>query len=389
MAKKDHYEVLGVSKNATEQEIKSSFRKLSRKYHPDMQSGKSDAEKKEAEDKFKEIAAAYEVLSDKDKRSHYDQFGDDSNSGFSSMDMNEFMSRHAGMFSSMFSDFGFGGFGSPFGFGQKTQRNSNFNPNRPENGDDVFVNVNLSFKESVFGCEKEMNFQKSVSCSECNGTGIEKNSTPETCSECHGSGMLTRQSRTPFGMSIVQSPCPHCQGRGMKIKTCSKCNGSKRQYSNEKLSIKIPAGIENGQRLRVAGKGQCGVCGGQNGNLYVLVKAQSSEIFERHGLDLFTTVYISPITAMLGGKIEVPTLTKFNKIEISPGTQDGTIVKVKNAGIKTSTSTGNLNIIIKIETPTNLDSKSQKLLNELKELMTDKNLQKSVNQRKIAEKFYE
>lgn len=174
----------------------------------------------------------------------------------------------------------------------------------------------------------------------------------------------------------------------MKIKTCSKCNGSKRQYSTEKLSIKIPAGIENGQRLRISGKGQCGVCGGQNGNLYVNVKIEKSEVFERHGLDLFTTVYISPITAMLGGKIEVPTLTKFNKIEIGSGTQDGTIVKVKNAGIKTSTATGNLNIIIKIETPTNLDSKTQKMLKELNELMTDKNFNKSVNQRKIAEKFY-
>ena len=386
MEKRDYYEVLGVSKNATEQDIKNSFRKLSRKYHPDMQAGKSDAEKKDAENKFKELAEAYDVLSNKDKRYNYDHFGTDTGTGFSSMDMNEFMSKHASMFSSMFEDFGFEGFGSPFNF--KRHSANKFNPNQPENGDNIMNTIVLSFKESVFGCEKDIEIQKSVPCPECNGTGIEKNTIPETCPECNGTGMIVKQSRSLFGTSIVQSPCPHCQGRGVKIKTCSKCNGRKRQYSKEILSVKIPAGIENGQNLRIFGKGQCGTCGGRNGNLYISVNIQKSDIFERNGLDLITTVYISPITAMLGGKIKVPTLTEFNMIEIKPGIQDGTIINIKNAGIKTPNSCGNLNVLIKIEIPTISDLNIKKQLTELNSLLTDKNFNKCSKQYINAEKFY-
>lgn len=385
MAKKDHYEVLGVSKNATEQEIKSSFRKLSRKYHPDMQSGKSDNEKKEAENKFKEIAAAYEVLSDKDKRAHYDQFGDDSNSGFSNMNMHEFMSRHAGMFSSMFEDFGFGG--SPFGFNHTSQKQKSFDPNQPENGESIFKKVVLTFKESIFGCEKEFDIPYTTPCSDCNGTGFDKNVKPETCSYCNGTGVHVQQVKMPFGVSITQSPCTHCNGLGVTAKICKTCNGLKRHSDVKKISVKIPAGIEHGQHLRIPGKGHCGVCGGQNGMLFIEVNVLQSDIFKRNYLDLITTVYISPVTAMLGGKIEVPTMTDMRYITITPGTQDGTIFKIKGAGIKNENTTGNLNIIIKIEIPNNLNDKQIELLKSFEKTISNNNFKKINEQLTAAKNF--
>lgn len=381
MANKNYYEILGVDKNASEQEIKTAFRKLSRKYHPDMQSGKTDTEKKQAEDKFKELAEAYDVLSNPDKRQNYDNFGESGNFEFSGM--HDFMARHAGMFSSMFSDFGFNPFGRQF----NKSRSQSFNPNQPESGNDIFKQIMISFKESIFGCEKEITVPYSIPCSDCNGTGFDKNVKPEQCSYCSGTGVKVQQIKMPFGVSITQSECPHCNGTGINAKKCSSCNGTKRKTTDKKLVVKIPAGIESGQNIRIVDKGECGVCGGKNGTLYINVIVSKSELFERNNLDLITTIYISPITAMLGGKVEVPTITGYKHITVNAGVQNDTVFKIKGAGIKTKNNTGDLHIVIKIETLMNLTDEQKQLLKTFDKTVVHTNINKINLQKEVAKKF--
>lgn len=363
--KRDYYEVLGISKDATDQDIKSSFRKLSRKWHPDMQSSKTDAEKKDAEEKFKEIAEAYEVLSDKSKRANYDQFGFEGQNNFSSsgMDMHDFMRRHASMFGDMFEDFGM------FGFGHSHQHQPP-NPNQPQDGRNIQIQVEVTFKESVSGCTKEFDINLSDPCPECNGTGVEAGSLPIKCNTCHGSGMVTQN----HGFMVMSSTCPTCNGSGYSIQHCKHCNGNRRISVKKHLKIKIPQGVDNGQRLRLLNSGECGVCGGSNGNLYINIVVHPSDIFERHGINLNVNVPISPILATLGGKIEVPTPYGYVKTTVPAGIQSGYQHIVHDKGMKLNGNVGNLIVTFVIEALSNLTAEQKELLKKLQDTIVDDNL---------------
>lgn len=390
--KQDYYDILGVNKNATDDEIKHAFRKLSRIHHPDMQSGKSDDEKKYHEEKFKEIAEAYEVLSDKSKRANYDQFGFEGPSSFGGggMDMGEFMRRHA----SMFRGFGFGfgddddGF-NPFGFGGMRQAHREApDPNQPENGRNIQTRIEIDFKQAVNGMTKEFDISLSKPCPECNGTGVEKGSSIEQCPHCHGQGMLMQQQRTPFGMSITQSMCPYCHGSGYSVKRCKKCNGERRIPSKKHIKLKIPAGIDTGERLRLKGMGECGVCGGADGNLYADIVVKKSELFERYGAHVTIHVPISPIVATLGGKIEVPSPYGYVKVSVPASIKSGYQLVVKGKGIKTDVNTGNLVVVLDIEGMTKLTDEQKELLEKLSKTITDENVvEKAVFDSKVKEYY--
>ena len=375
MAKRDYYEVLGVSKDATQDEIKKSYRKLAMKLHPDRNKAP------DAKEKFAEVSEAYETLSDADKRRNYDQFGFDgqSSGGF---DMSEFMSRHGSMFGDMFGDFGF----SFNGFGGRSRSHSNYDPRQPENGSDMQASVEITFKQAAFGCTKEFDVNCEKQCSECDGTGVAKDSKVETCPHCHGSGMITQQQRTPFGISIMQSPCPHCHGNGTSFKTCSHCHGTKREKDVKHISVKIPAGIENGQRLRVVGKGQCGCYGGSNGNLYVQVKVKSSKLFERQGQDIILNEFpISFITATLGGKVEVPTIHGFKTLAIPSGTKSNTRFRLRNLGID---KRGDMFVNVVIEPMSNITNEQKEIIEKLNSSFVASNQDQTNKLKNIATEFY-
>jgi molecular chaperone DnaJ len=392
MAKRDYYEVLGVSKNATDQEIKSSFRKLSRKYHPDMQAGKTDSEKKESEDKFKEIAEAYEVLSNKEKRQSYDQFGFDGpnmNShsfGGGAFDMADFMSRHGGMFGSMFGSM-FGGDDEGFSFRGMHTRKQKPNFNFPENGNNVQANIKLTFKESINGCKKTFKMKLTEECSDCKGTGIDSKVEPTECPHCHGSGMIVKTVRQGFMISQTTMPCPHCSG-GYIVKPCKKCNGRKRLDVQKNIEVEIPANLYNGETLRMRGAGHCGVKGGNAGDLFLHIKTEHQDIFEKvegSRCDLTTKIYVDPITAILGGTVEIQTPYEKAKLEIPSGIQFGTVLISKGNGIKTKNEIGNLRCIIYIETPNKLTEKQKEEFLKLKEQITIENLPLTKNNNKSIE----
>lgn len=393
MNKRDYYEVLGINKNASEQDIKTAFRKLSRKYHPDLQTGKSDAEKKDAEEKFKEIAEAYEVLSDSDKRSNYDQFGFDGHrmsggSPFGAFNMSDFMRNHASMFSNVFGgSFGNGAnsFGMHFGFDDDVESSKpQPNYNLPENGQNIQLGIEISFKESVNGCEKSFDLKLSQPCNECSGTGIDKASKPTKCTNCNGTGRKVQIVQHGFMVSQTVTPCEVCNGTGYVTKPCSKCNGKKRIPKNEHVIIKVPAGIDDGQRLRVVGKGHCGIKGGSDGHLFVNIKITKQNVFERKGLDVFTKVDIDPITAMIGGKIKVATPYNMIDVDIEPGTTSGKKIIKQKYGIKSNSSIGNLIIEFNIAPFKNLNSDQKKILEEFRKNLNINNFPNSKQYEELA-----
>lgn len=368
--KRDYYEVLGVGKNASDQEIKSSYRKLCRKWHPDMQAGKSDAEKKEAEDKFKEIAEAYEVLSNKDKRAQYDQFGFNDSNGFGGQgpdDLAEFFRRHSG-FGSNFGD-GFAHFGfNPF----DGRNNSKNDPNAPKNGQDVKINIKIPFEESIYGGIREFDINLQDPCDHCHGSGSDDGKT-EKCHHCDGSGMVTQRR----GMMIMQSTCHHCHGSGVKIKTkCHICNGSGYCDKPHHIKIEIPMGIDTGTTLRVPEVGQHGVNGGQSGDVYIDVYVEDSNIFMRDGMNLIIDEVISPITASIGGKHE--TITPWGEITLTipPETKTGKMFWIKGNGIKHSNDgyCGDLFVRIIVGTLSHLNNEQTKILEHLSSSITDENI---------------
>lgn len=371
MEKQDYYEVLGVSKNATDQDIKSSFRKLSRKYHPDMQAGKSDAEKKEAENKFKELAEAYDVLSNKDKRNQYDQFGfNGPNIGGSPFDdfsgMADFMKHHFG---------GMHGFG--FNFGDDEDDMFQKSPpkyNMPENGQNVQIAIDISFKDVVNGCKRSFDIKLTKPCPECNGTGIEKNSQPTKCPHCNGKGRIIKTMRNGFMMQQIISDCPHCNGSGYEVKYCKKCNGNKRVQDTKHIEIKIPAGVENGQRLRIQGKGHCGVNGGTDGNLFVVINVKHQNVFEQNGLNVKTKIDIDPITATIGGKVKAASPYGIIDIDIAPNTKNG-LITIKGKGIKSSLTTlaGDLIVEVNITPFEKLDNNQKQLLEDFRKTLKSNN----------------
>ncbi len=355
MAKRDYYEILGVSKDASKDEIKRAYRKLSKQYHPDINKEPG------ADEKFKEISEAYEVLSDDTKRAQYDQFG---HAG-ANQDFDGF-----GGFGG-FSDAGFGGFedilNTFFGGGSTRRRN----PNAPRQGADLQYTMTLTFEEAVFGKETDIEIPREEECSTCHGSGAKPGTHPEECPYCHGSGQISTEQNTPFGRIVNRRVCHHCGGTGQVIKhKCPTCHGTGKVKKRKKIHIKIPAGIDNGQQLRVAGKGEPGINGGPNGDLYIIFQVKEHEFFERDGDDIYCEMPISFVQAALGDEIEVPTLHGKVKLKIPAGTQTNTKFRLRGKGVKSvhSTTPGDQHVIVRIVTPTKLTEKQKQLLREFAEI---------------------
>ena len=363
--KRDYYEVLGVDKSASDDDIKKAYRKLAMKYHPDRNPNDS-----EAEQKFKEVGEAYSVLSDPEKKSKYDQFGHSAFDG------------SGGYGQGGFSGFDFGGFdmgdifSSFFGGGSSSRQSR---ANAPIPGDDIGMRVMISFEEAVFGCKKEIKYARIQKCDDCSGTGAQKGTSPESCSKCGGSGQVRVQQRTAFGIMQSTRACPDCNGTGKFIKTpCENCRGKGYVKVNKKLDVTIPAGIDDGQRIALRGQGNDGRNGGAAGDLIIEINVRPHAIFERDGLDVYAEVPITFAEAGLGATIKIPTLEGEMDLNIPEGTQTGTTFTVKNKGINAVNSKvrGHLYIKVTVETPKNLTDEQKKILRNFGESCGEKNLSK-------------
>ncbi|MBQ9046563.1 MAG: molecular chaperone DnaJ [Solobacterium sp.] len=364
--KRDYYEVLGVSKSATEDEIKKAYRSLAKKYHPDVNKAP------DAADKFKEINEAYEVLSDSQKRSAYDQFG------FAGVDgqaqaggfggFNGFTSGGFDDFSDIFSSF-FGGSMGGDPFGRSGYRRSS---NSPQKGDDRLMRMTISFMDACFGKTEDIELDVEETCPDCNGTGAASPSDIETCKTCNGSGsVITQQRMAGFGYIQQQSVCPDCRGTGKKIrKVCPKCAGKGYNRKKTKVSLKIPAGIDAGQRLRVPGKGERGVNGGPNGDLYIQIEIQPHEQFERSGKNILLEIPVTAVDATLGTTLSVPTIHGTVDMKIPAGTQEGTTFRLKEKGVPDVRGgrAGDQLCTVHIEVDKKLTAKEKQLYKELQEL---------------------
>ena len=360
--KRDYYEVLGVSKNADEKEIKSAFRKLAKKYHPDV------SKEPDAAEKFKEAQEAYAVLSDEQKRKQYDQFGHaafDQMNGGAGFDFSDFD------FSDIFSDLFGGAFGGGFsnfgGFGGGSSRNSS----RARRGSDRLMRVDLTFEEAVFGCKKEINVDFFDECDECRGKG---GKGEKTCSTCHGNGTVTMQQNTLFGTFATRTTCPDCKGKGKTYEsTCSHCRGTGSVKKNKDLEVKIPAGVDTGNRLRLSGKGDSGSNGGQNGDLYLEFRVKEHQLFERDGNDIYLELPITITDAVLGCKKEIPTLYGNVKLTIPDGTNTGDKQRIRGKGVDNVSNyhKGDMYVIFKVKSPKKLSRTQKDLLNKLNETDLD------------------
>ena len=350
MNKRDYYEVLGVAKDATADEIKRAFRKLAKKYHPDV------SKEPDAAEKFKEAQEAYAVLSDETKRSQYDQYGHaafDQMNGGAGFDFSDFD----------FSDIFDGLFGSSFGgFGGFGRRQSN---NGARDGADKLMRINLSFEDAVFGTKKKINIDVNSECRSCHGKG---GRGEKTCSTCHGKGVVTQQQRTILGAFMTQTTCPDCNGKGRVFdKTCADCHGKGFVRENKNVDVKIPAGVDNGSRLRLAGKGDAGINGGADGDLYLEFAVKEHPIFIRDDYDIYLEVPITITDAVLGCKKEIPTLYGDVKLNIPAGSQSGDKLRIKDRGVThiNSSVKGDMYIILKVVIPTKLDRNQKKHFEEL------------------------
>ncbi len=343
MAKSCYYDILGASRDATEEDIKKNYRKLAMKYHPDRNPGD-----KEAEEKFKQAAEAYEVLSDRKKREVYDRYGHD---GLNSSGFQGFSG-----FDDIFSSFG-DVFEDIFGFGASRSRHRTTG----RAGADLRYDLNLPFMEAAFGTEKDLDISKSAQCPECHGSGAESGSEVRTCPYCGGRGQVLQSS----GFFSVRSTCPECHGYGkIIVRRCSHCQGTGRTLVDKTVHVKIPAGVETGSRLRLRGEGEEGEFGGPNGDLYVFLTVEPHEIFERIGDDVYCRIPITFVEAALGAKIEVPTLTGTEKLKIPKGTQNATRFRLKGKGIPHLRGFGSGDQIIEttVSVPTHLNRKQEELL---------------------------
>lgn len=367
--KRDYYEVLGVEKTATADEIKKAYRKKAIQYHPDKNPGD-----KEAEEKFKEAAEAYEVLSNPDKRSRYDQFGHAGVGGAAGGGYGGFGGQGMSMddIFSMFGDIfgghrGFGGFGG-FGGGGGQPRQRKFR------GADLRVKAKLTLKEIAEGTEKKFKVKKYVPCSHCHGTGAEGNSGTETCPTCHGTGSVTRTKQSIFGMMQTQSVCPQCNGEGKIIKNkCKECNGEGVVYGEEVVTVKIPAGVAEGMQVTINGKGNAGKHNGVAGDLLVLIEEEKHPELIRDESDLIYNLLLSVPQAALGGTVEIPTIDGKAKIKIEPGTQPGKVLRLRGKGLPNinsygySTGTGDLLVNVSVYIPETLTKEERQALEKWQE----------------------
>lgn len=353
MADKNYYDILGVSKDANPEDIKSAYRKLAKKYHPDINKEPG------ASEKFKEINEAYECLSDPQKKSNYDQFGSSTGpQGFGGFGEN------GGGFSGFgdFSDLGdiFGNIFGGFGAGSQTMGSR---------GEDLQVQITLSFEEAVFGTTKELNIPRVETCDACKGTGAKNGTEYTTCTDCHGTGQVRYQENSLFGRVIRQGPCKTCNGTGKMIKEkCSECNGNGYKKVTSKLSVKVPAGIDDGQVLTMRGKGNAGKRGGEDGDLHIIVKVKEHKLLVRDGYDLNLKLYVPFYTLLLGGEVEIPLAKGTTTLKIPELTQSNTIFKLKGKGIKylNREMYGNLIVTVIAETPKTISKSDKKAIEEIK-----------------------
>ncbi|MDQ0218250.1 molecular chaperone DnaJ [Peribacillus cavernae] len=351
MSKRDYYEVLGVSKGASKDEMKKAYRKLSKQYHPDIN------KEANAADKFKEITEAYDVLSDDQKKAQYDQFGHtDPNQGFGG---GQDFGGGFGGFEDIFSTF--------FGGGGGRRRD----PNAPRQGADLQYTMPLKFEEAVFGKQTEIEIPREENCDTCKGTGAKPGTKVNTCSHCHGTGQLSVEQNTPLGRIVNRRTCHYCQGTGKIIpEKCSTCGGAGKVKKRKKIQVQVPAGIDDGQQLRVSGQGEPGVNGGPSGDLYVVFSVRSHEFFERDGDDIYCEMPITVAQAALGDEIEVPTLHGKVKLKIPAGTQTGTRFRLKGKGVSNvrGYGQGDQHVVTLLVTPRKLTDKQKQLLREFAEI---------------------
>ncbi len=366
--KRDYYEVLGLKKGASDDEIKKAYRACVKKYHPDLH-----PDDKECEEKMKEVNEAYECLTDPDKKAKYDQFGHagvDPNfgggggggfSGFSGFgDM--------GDIGDIFSSFFGGGFGS-----------SRSNPNAPRRGQDIQTYTTIDFMDACNGKKVDIKLNRTEECHDCHGTGAAPGSTTDTCSECHGTGYVKTATRTPLGMMSSQRPCTRCGGKGKVISSpCTKCHGSGRVNAAKTVTVTIPAGIDDGQTLQVRGQGHSGLNGGPSGDLHVTIEVRPDPFFEREGYDIRTEIPITYTQAVLGDEITVPCIDGKVKLTVAEGTQSGTIFRLKGKGVKkiNRSDRGDQYVTVNVEVPKNLNKNQKELLRKFEESLGDSNYNK-------------
>lgn len=349
--KRDYYEVLGVAKNASEDELKKAYRKLAKKYHPDANPGDAAAA-----EKFKEASEAYSVLSDPQKRSQYDQFGHaafEGGNGFGGFDFN------SGDMGDIFGDL----FGDLFGGGRRSSRRTS---NGPMRGANLRTSVNITFEEAVFGCEKQLEMNLRDTCPTCGGSGAKAGTTPQTCGKCHGTGRIITTQQSIFGMMQTESACPDCRGTGKIIKDkCPDCRGTGFITKKTKFKVDIPAGIDNGMSVRIRDKGEPGINGGPRGDLLVEVRVSRHPIFQRDDTNIYSTVPISFTKAALGGKVRIKTVDGEVEYEVKPGTQTDTKIRLRGKGVPSvhnADRRGDHYVTLVVQVPTRLNREQKKAL---------------------------
>ena len=382
--KRDYYEVLGVSKSASADEIKSAYRKLAMKYHPDRNPGDE-----EAKAKFQEASEAYEVLSNDEKRQRYDQFGHHGVNfgpgGFDfGRDFSHFQDIDLGdILNSVFGGgMGGGAFGGMFGGGRRQA-----NPDGPQRGADMSMELEVDFEEALFGSERTLDLTLPEECDQCHGSGAAKGSKRTTCSTCGGRGAVVRGN----GFFQVRQTCPKCGGEGSVIEhPCPACHGSGQMRTNRQVTLRIPKGVDTGSRLRLSGKGGGGLRGGEPGDLYVVVRVRDSEIFIRDGLDLAVDVPVSPVAAAVGGSVDVPTPDGIANLKIPSGTPNGKLFRMRGKGMPSlrGMGTGDLVVRIVFEVPQRLTAKQRGLLDDLAKILEPENFPESQKLSVAAKQFY-